>query len=561
MSHRLWQRRFNSDSTIVGQSIRLNGDSYTVVGVMPAEFRFAPFWATRAELWVPLALGDRVNARDGNSLRIFARLKPGVPLSRARAEIATITARLEQQYPGTNRNIHVTPLKENVVGKVETPLLVLLGAVGFVLLIACANVAHMLLARTSDRQREIALRTALGASKARVMGQFLTENLLLAALGATAGLILAQWGIKALVALTPAHLPRLETVGMDATVGLFLLAITLLTAVVFGLAPAMYASGGNLSAALKDGGRGGTDGTRRSRLRSFLVASEFALAFVLLIGAGLMIRSFSALQSVDPGFHPRNVLSMVVSAVGSQAAEPDRRAMFYRDLLERVRAVPGVKSVGAINHLPLAGDLWGWPFTIEGRPKPRPGESPGGAYRIVMPGYFETMRLPLRRGRTITYADDARATGVVIINERAAATYWPGEDPIGKRISFGKDKDGRPNWLTIIGIAANARQYDWSSEPDPEVYLAARKMMASCTALNRSAPTSPWSSSPPETPPTSPLPSSRPSGLSTAISPSPTSSLWTQLSPSPPRSPGSKCCCSPYSPPSRCCSPPSASMA
>jgi predicted permease len=473
LSYRLWLRRFNADPAVIGRSVTLNGESYIVVGVMPPDFRFAPFWAVRAELWVPLAFGDRIHNREGNSLRVFARLKPAVPLAAARAEIAGITARLERQYPGTNRHVLVTPLKENVVGKIQTPMLIVLGAVGFVLLIACANVAHMLLARTSERQREIAVRTAMGAGRARVVGQLLTENLLLAALGAAAGLLLAVAATRALVALMPADLPRIETVAIDSRVVLFLLSITVLAALASGLAPALHATTGNLGDALKEGARGSSDGLHRNRLRGFLVASEFALAFVLLIGAGLMMRSFSALQSQDPGFNPHNVLSLIVSVTGSLESPPDRREAFYRDLLERVRALPGVESAGAINHLPLAGDMWGWPFTIEGRPKSRPGESPAGVYRIVMPGYFETMRLPLLRGRDITSADDARAPGVVVVNERAAATYWPGEDPIGKRISFDGDKRNPPTWLTIIGIARNAKQEDWAANPYPEVYLAA----------------------------------------------------------------------------------------
>ena len=473
LSHRLWQRRFNSDPNVLGKSIVLDGQGYTVIGVMPLEFKFAPFWAIHAELWAPLAFGDRIHNRGGNSLRVFARLKPGVTLREARAEVATITARLEKQYPGTNRDVFVTPLKENVVGKVETPLLVLLGAVGFVLLIACANVAHMLLARTADRQKEIAVRTALGAGRWRVMRQFLTENLLLAALGAAAGLLLAMWGTRGLVLLSPAKLPRVDMVAIDTPVVLFLLGVTVLTALAFGLAPAWHAAIGNLSGALKEGGRGGTDGIRRNRLRSFLVASEFALAFILLIGAGLMIRSFFALQSVDPGFNPHRVLAMVVSVAGSNEADAERRALFYRQLLDRVRALPGVESAGGINHLPLAGDIWGWSFNIEGRPKPRPGESPGAVYRVVMPGYFETMRLPVLRGRAITERDDARVPGVVLINERAASQYWPGEDPIGKRMSFEADAYKLPIWLTVIGVVKNAKQSDWADDIDPEAYLAA----------------------------------------------------------------------------------------
>jgi predicted permease len=473
LSYGLWQRRFAGDSKVVGKVITLDGEPYTVLGVMPRTFKFAPFWATRAEMWVPNAFGDRIHNRGGNSLRIFARLKQDVALSEARAEIATITARLEQKFPGTNRDVVVTPLKQNVVGQVKAPLLLLLGAVGFVLLIACANVAHMLLARSATRQKEIAVRTALGAPRTRVIRQFLTENLLLAAMGASAGLLLAVWGTRALVALSPAFIPRVDTIGIDARVILFLIGVTVLTGMVFGLAPAMHASAVNLTDTLKDGGRGGSDGNRRNRLRSFLVASEFALALILLIGAGLMVRSFFALQSIDPGFNPNRVLSMAVSVAGTQESEPHRRAIFYQQLIERVRALLGVEAAGGINHLPLAGDMWGWPFAIEGRGKPLPGESPVGVYRIVMPGYFETMRLPVLRGREIAATDDASAPGVVLINEKAARKYWPGENPLGKHIAFDDDKAASPTWLTVIGIVRDAKQENWAEAPYPEVYLAA----------------------------------------------------------------------------------------
>jgi predicted permease len=473
LSYRLWRRRFAGDGNVIGKAVKLDGELYTIVGVMPREFRFAPFWATHTELWVPIAFGERVNSRSGNSLRVFARLKSGVTLAQARAEIATLTARLEQEFPGTNRDVAVTPLMGQVVGKIQAPLLVLLGAVGFVLLIACANVAHMLLARAAARQKEIAVRAALGAPRARVVRQFLTENLLLTAMGACAGLLLATWGTHALVALSPADIPRVETVTIDARVVMFLLAVSVLTGVVFGLAPAMQASAVNLSDVLKEGGRGASESAGRNRLRSFLVASESALALMLLIGAGLMIRSFLALQSVDPGFNPHSVLSMVVSVAGSNEADPNRRAIFYEQLLERVRALPGVEAVGGINHLPLAGDMWGWPFVIEGRPKPRPGEAPSAVYRMVTPGYFQTMRLPLIQGRDISAVDNATAPGVVIINQEAARTYWPGGDPLGQHISFDSGDSGSPTWLTIIGVAKNAKQEDWAAPPFPEVYLAA----------------------------------------------------------------------------------------
>jgi putative ABC transport system permease protein len=473
LSYGLWQRRFAGDSKVVGKGITLDGQQYTVLGVMPRTFKFAPFWATRAEMWVPNAFGDRIHSREGNSLRIFARLKRDVALSEARAEIATITARLEQKFPGTNRDVAVTPLKQNVVGQIKAPLLLLLGAVGFVLLIACANVAHMLLARSATRQKEIAVRTALGAPRTRVIRQLLTENLLLAAMGASAGLLLAAWGTRALVALSPAFIPRVDTIRIDNRVVLFLIAVTALTGVVFGLAPAMHASAVNLTDTLKDGGRGGSDGNRRNRLRSFLVASEFALALILLIGAGLMVRSFFALQSIDPGFNPHGVLSMAVSVAGTQESEPHRRAIFYRQLIERVGTLPGVEAAGGINHLPLAGDLWGWPFAIEGRGKSLPGESPMAVYRIVMPGYFETMRLAVLGGREIAASDDASAPGVVLINEKAAREYWPGENPLGKHITFDEDQRASPTWLTVIGIVRDAKQGEWAEAPYPEVYLAA----------------------------------------------------------------------------------------
>lgn len=474
LSHGLWQRAFNHDPNVLGRTVTLDGEGYTVVGVMPPGFRFAPFWATHAELWVPDAFGDQIHNRGGNHLRVFARLKPGVTLEQARAEMAAVTGRLELAYPATNRGVMVRPLKENVVGNVEAPLLMLLGAVGFVLLITCANVAHMLLARTADRQREIAVRVALGAGRARLIAQFLTEHLLLAATGAAAGLGLAFAGTKALVALSPAYIPRVEMVTIDARVVLFLVMITLLTAVAFGLAPAIHAAAGNLSAALKEGGRGDSHGVGRNRMRSFLVASEFALAFILLIGAGLMIRSFFALEAVDPGFNPHHVLSMVVSVSGTKEADAHRREIFYRELLETIRKLPGAAAAGGINHLPLAGDQWDRSFAIEGRPKPRPGEWPDAVYRIVMPGYFEALRLPLLAGRSITGSDDARASRVVVLNQRAARTYWPGENPIGKRIAINGDEIGNaPRWMTVIGIVADSRQYDWAAQPDPEMYLAA----------------------------------------------------------------------------------------
>jgi predicted permease len=471
LSYGLWQRRFSGDASALGKTILLDGASYTVVGVMPADFHFAPFWATRAELWAPLSLGARAQNRDGNSLRLFARLKAGISLTRARAEMATITERLEKMYPGTNANIWVVPLKEKVVGNVETPLLILLGAVGFVLLIACANVAHMLLARAAARQKEIAVRTALGARRGRVVRQVLTENLLLAAMGSSLGLLLAYGGTRALVALSPADIPRVESVSIDAGVVVFLLVITVLTSVAFGLVPALQVSAVNLTDTLKESGRGSSDGVRRNRLRSILVASEFALALTLLIAAGLMIRSFYELETIDPGFNPHGVLSMVVPVAGSKEADPGRRPIFYQQMLERVRALPGVESAGGINHLPIAGDLWDRDFVIEGRPQPGPTNMPDAVYRIATPGYFQTMAIPLVQGRDIAPGDDASAAPVVVINERLARLYWPHESPIGQHMALASAS--ARTWMTVVGVAKNVVEHDWSATAAPEMYLAA----------------------------------------------------------------------------------------
>jgi putative ABC transport system permease protein len=472
LSYKLWQRRFSSDPNVLGKAIALDGNGYVIVGVMPQQFQFAPFWATKAELWVPAAFGPGVHA-GGGSLRIFARLKDGVSLTQARAEIASITVRLEQQFPGTNRNVVMTPLKEKVVGPIETPLLVLLAAVAFVLLITCANVAHMLLARAATRQKEIAVRAALGARRGRLIRQFLTESLLLGSVGGMLGLLIAVLGTRALIAMSPANIPRVQTVSIDLHAALFLFAATILTSVGFGLVPALQASSVNVNDTLKEGGRSGTEGVQRNHLRSLLVVSEFALALMLLIGAGLMIRTFAALEAVDPGFNPHNLISMIVSVAGSKEADAGRRELFYRQLIERVRSLPEVQAAGAINHLPLAGDLWGWHFAIAGRPKPRPGEKPGAVYRMVTPGYFTAMRLPIVRGRDITDSDNATAPGVIIINEQAARQHWPGEDPLGKRVSFDDETTNPKTWLTIVGIAKDAKQDSWTDKATPEAYLAA----------------------------------------------------------------------------------------
>jgi putative ABC transport system permease protein len=471
LGHALWQRRFGGDPAVVGRAVRLDGNLYTVVGVMPPGFAFPPFWARGAELWAPLALGDRLASRSGRSLRLFARLAPGVPLERAREELDGIVARVEAQHPATMKGLAVRPLRDVVVHGVRPALLVLLGAVGLLLLTACANVAHMLLARAASRSREMALRGALGAGRGRVVRQLLTESLLLAALGAAGGIGLAVLGVRLLVAWRPPSVPRIETMAIDARLLALAVVVSLACGLAFGLAPALSAARRDLAGALRQGGRGASAGPGRRGLRDSLVASEVALALVLLVGAGLLMRSLLALHAVDLGFDPKGLLTAVVSLRGSEASAPARRAAFYGEALERVRALPGVADVSAINHVPLAGDIWGRQFQVAGRPPAAPGDSPGAAYRVVLPGYFRTMRLPLLRGRDFDERDARGQPGVVIVNQALAAAQWPGQDPVGRSITL--DDPARPDaeWLTVVGVAANAVRREWAAPPAAELYL------------------------------------------------------------------------------------------
>ena len=471
LGYGLWQRQFGGDQNVLGRRIRLDNDSYTVIGVMPPGFQFAPFWATRAELWAPLALGPRAAKRGGNSLRVFARLKPDVTLAQARDEFSAITARLEREYPGSNRDVRIVSLKEKVVGTIRPALLTLVCAVGFVLLIACTNVAHMLLARSSARAHEVSVRAALGAGRARLVRQFLAESVTMAMLGGAGGLLLAYGGVRAIVRYGPGGIPRLGTVSLDWRAAGVTLAVSLLTGILFGLAPALQASGQGSAESLKEGGRSNTGGARQ-RVRGLLVVSEFALSLMLLIGAGLMVRSFLALQAIDPGFQPDHLLTMVLSVGGSQDAGPGRAQEFYQTALEQVRALPGVVSAGMTNHLPIAGDFWGLPFWVEGRPLPHPGEAPDGAFRLALPGYLETMKIPILRGRGVEARDTATALGVVVINEYMAQRYWPGENAVGKRLTLDDPSSPKmPAWLTVVGIAKNAVRDDWAAPPSEEFFF------------------------------------------------------------------------------------------
>lgn len=470
ISYGFWQRRLGGKQNVLSQEITLDGARYSVIGVMPPTFRFAPFWATKSELWAPLVLAPKATSRTASSLRIFGKLRPGVTVAEAQAEIATITGRLEQQYPGTNRNVQVVPLREKVVGSIRQPLIILLTAVGFLLLIACANVAHMLLARSAVREKEVALRAALGATRGRLIRQFLTESVLLSLIGAVTGILLGQLLLRVFSSTNPGSLPVAQSIETDWRVLAVMLAISAMTGIGFGLVPAVHASMTRADEALKSSGRGMSDGKRHGQFRNVLLGSEFCLAFMLLIGAGLMIRSIGALQAIDPGFDSRNLLTMTVSVAGTNEAEASRRAAFFDEMLARTRALPGVKSAGYINHLPIGGDVWGLSYIAEGQPVTNPGDRPHAVYRVASPGYFETMRIVMDRGRGFNAQDTVDAPPVVVINEAFAKKHWPGEEATGKRISM-EDSDQPSKWRTVVGVIRDVKEGEWAGVPRPEVYL------------------------------------------------------------------------------------------
>ena len=470
LSWGFWQRQFAGSRDVLGKSLLVDGSSYTIVGVMPRGFDFPMFWATGVQMWTPLTLGERASSRRSQSLRLFARLRPDVTVAAAQSQMSAIAANLEKAFPGTNPAVMVAPLDTMVVGDVRTALLVLLGAVAFVLLIACANVAHMLLARASARHREMSVRLALGASRSRLLRQLLTESVVLSLVGGALGIVLAKAGLRTLVALAGSSLPRAETIGLDPAVLAFTTVVSLVTGLAFGLLPALRVSRSEMAEALRDGARGSTEGAGRSRIRSILVASEIALALVLLAGAGLAMRSFAALRAVDPGFEPHGVVSAIVSVYGTAEAPPGRRQAFYTSALERVRQLPGVESASLVNHLPIAGDVWGLQFTIEGRPRPEPAQLPRATFRVVYPGYFKAMRLPVLRGRDVAETDRVDAPRVVIVNDFFARRHWPNEDAIGKRISFNPTVDTAP-WFTVIGVVKNDVRSDWTAPPEEEAFL------------------------------------------------------------------------------------------
>jgi len=478
LSYALWQRRFGGQPNVIDQPITLNGETFTIIGVMPASFQFhikhRSGTGRPAELWsiLPMPVGAGANER-GRFLSVVARLKDGLSAEQAGAELRTIEARLSEESPEHNKNYsaEVLPLREQFFGNVRRPLWLMLGAVGFVLLIACANVANLLLSLATSREKEIALRAALGARRARIIRQLLTESLLLALLGSLLGLGFAWVGIKALIAISPRDLVSFQTVGLNLFVLLWTLGISLLTGVIFGLAPALHISRLNLNDSLKEGGKSeSAQASGNRRLRSALVVSEIALAVVLLASAGLLIKSFLRLQQIDRGFKTDNTLTMVVRLPDATYSKDPQIVNFFLQAMERIRSLPSVRSAGMINFLPLYGGLGSATgFKIEGRPQPPPGQGPSCDVRVVDAGYFPTLGIPLLRGRNFNEAELREPRHVMLINEALARKYFPNEDPIGKRLDVSMFEN--PNITEVIGVVGNVRYDSLIDESPPAAYF------------------------------------------------------------------------------------------
>ncbi|HEY0321330.1 MAG TPA: ABC transporter permease [Pyrinomonadaceae bacterium] len=484
ISDGLWRRRYGADRGALGKTFRLDNDLYTIVGVMPAGFRH-PGHSIQSdvEVWVPAGWTGSPFDNPPRGARMLqgalARLKPGVTVEQAQSRMDNLARALKQEYQNdypdkAGWSPRVIGLRDDLVGNVRPALLVLLIAVGLVLLIACANVANLMLARASARQHEIAIRRALGAGRIRLIRQLLTESLLLSVLGGVLGLLLAAWGVELLMKLSPANISELGEVGLNPTVLWFTLAMSLLTGVVFGLAPAIQASNPNLHETLKDAARGASAGLHRNRMRSLLVISEFSLALMLLISAALLIRSFWQLQTVDPGFGSENILTARLWLPQPNQPETgpyfkhERRAQLYRQVIERVAALPGVQSVGGVSQLPLDGVQPTNSFTIEGKSSD-PTEVRAAQSMLASPGYFNTLGIPLIKGRLFTEQDDEKAQPVAVVNQTLAQRFFPGEDPVGKRIQMRSTRTQAP-WVTIIGIVHDVKTEGLDVETKPQVY-------------------------------------------------------------------------------------------
>lgn len=464
LSDALWRRDFAADPSIVGKNILLGGENYTVVGIMPAAFQFP---SRSTQLWVPLDLThEQVTNRDEHFLQVIGRLKPGVTPGEAQANLSAIAQRIEQQYPDiqAGRGVKLIQLQEEMVRFARPALLMLLGAVGFVLLIACTNVANLLLARAAARRREIAIRNALGAGRWRLIRQFLTESVLLFLLGGTLGLLVANWGVDALRAWASRLLPRVSEIGLDWRVVGFTLLLSFLTGIVFGLAPALQSSRTDVQSALKEGGNSG-GATQRNWMRNFLVVVEVAAALVLLIGAGLLIKSFARLQQTDAGIRSDNVLTAAVTLPTAKYSTPQSKTLFYNQVLEKVSSLPGVESAGFVNMVPIQQSGYNGKFWVEEQGYAQ-GQEPLAEYRTSSPDYFRTLDIPLTDGRYFSPQDQEKTVPVAIINQTLARHYFPKSSALGKRIRM-EDTD----WLTIVGVVRDVRQAGLTQPVLPEIFV------------------------------------------------------------------------------------------
>jgi len=469
LSHDLWQRQFNGDQQIIGKTILLSGNVYTVIGVMPAGFK-SP--RDNIEAWTPVHVSNPLaaNFRGVHFLRTYARLAPGVTLQQAIAEMRLIDQQLATQYPADNKNRTsvLLPLQERIVGESRNALLILFAAVSLVLLIACANFANLLLARTAERGREILIRTALGAGRWRIIRQLLTESILISLAGGALGVFIAWWGTNLLIALKPENLPRLKEINVDLRVFGFTLGVSILTGLIFGLLPALTASRAAAGEGLKEGGRTATTGRAQQRVRSAFVAAELAVALVLLIGAGLLVKTFWKLRNVEPGFRPDHLLTMRVELPETRYKEVDTQTRFRTQALANINSLPGVQSA-MISELPLSGDSLDHEFLIEGRPPIAPGDEPSLESRSVMGDYFHVMKIPLRSGRDFGPQDfDEKAPLVGIINDEMVRQYFPSENPLGKRVRWVSNPTVQ--WITIIGVVGDVKHFGLDLPEEPALY-------------------------------------------------------------------------------------------
>jgi putative ABC transport system permease protein len=467
LSQGLWQRRFGGDPKIVGQTIPINGQSATVIGIMPNDYR------PNIEFWMPLGITYQNADRNLHNIQVVGRLAANVTQEQAQTEMSAIAARLIEQYPESNSGwgIALVPFQNLVTFNIRGALFMLMLAVGGVLLIACINVANLLLARAASREREIAIRLAMGATRGRLIRQVLTESVLISLIGGVIGVLIALWGTQALVSLNPQGIPRASEIGVDGRVLGFALLLSVAAGILFGLIPAWQSARANVNETLKESGKSASGQAHSHRVRGLLVVIQIAGAFILLVWAGLLIKSFANLQRVNVGFNQQRLLTMQVTLPPAQYARPSDILGFYREATQRLSALPGVISASGISHVPLAGGGPQFIFSVEGRPLPTPSEAPITSYRIVAADYFGTMNIPLIKGRTFTDADNENALQVVAVNQNMADVMWPGEDPVGKRVTVGVPLPGEPpDWATVVGVVGNVKHTSLSGETGMQMY-------------------------------------------------------------------------------------------